>query len=109
MTEFRGLSDTDPRLIRLAPDDNIAVVARPIAAGERIAVRGRPVAVDRPLDFGHKLALDDIAEGARVVKYGAPIGRAVRAIKLGEHVHTHNLASAYIRTFARDGEGAYDQ
>ena len=40
---------------------------------------------------GHKYALRDIAEGENVVKYGMPIGHAVRAIAKGEHVHVHNV------------------
>ncbi|MBR3084855.1 MAG: altronate dehydratase [Kiritimatiellae bacterium] len=42
---------------------------------------------------GHKYALADIPRGARVVKYGMPIGRATRRIARGELVHVHNLAS----------------
>ena len=42
---------------------------------------------------GHKYAVRDIARGESVVKYGFPIGEAARAIKAGEHVHTHNLKS----------------
>ena len=40
---------------------------------------------------GHKYALRDIAEGENVIKYGMPIGHAVRAIAKGEHVHVHNV------------------
>ena len=40
---------------------------------------------------GHKYALRDIAEGEDVIKYGMPIGHAVRAIAKGEHVHVHNV------------------
>ena len=43
---------------------------------------------------GHKIALRDIPKGAAVVKYGYPIGVATEAIKAGDFVHTHNLASA---------------
>ena len=35
-------------------------------------------------------------EGERIVKYGAPIGVASRAIDPGEYVHTHNMASDYL-------------
>ena len=42
---------------------------------------------------GHKYALRDLAEGENVVKYGMPIGHAVRAIAKGEHVHVHNMAT----------------
>ena len=39
-----------------------------------------------------------IAAGARIVKYGAPIGRATRDIAPGEYVHTHNMTSDYLPT-----------
>ena len=41
--------------------------------------------------IGHKVALADIGKGDTVVKYGQDIGKAVAAIKKGEHVHVHNL------------------
>ena len=43
------------------------------------------------LDTGHKIALCDIAEGADVIKYGYPIGKAEKNIAAGEHVHSHNM------------------
>lgn len=46
------------------------------------------VAVDT--DTGHKTALTDIPEGGRIIKYGFPIGHAVKDIKKGERVHTDN-------------------
>lgn len=42
--------------------------------------------------FGHKVALNDIAAGAEVIKYGVVIGHATSAIRQGEHVHVHNIA-----------------
>src|SRR6185437_7370710 len=48
-----------------------------------------PVTQDVPL--GHKVALQDLANGTTVVKYGQDIGRVVAPIRKGEHVHTHNL------------------
>ena len=45
------------------------------------------------LSDGHKYARRDIQKGETVVKYGFPIGEAVRDIRAGEHVHTHNLQS----------------
>jgi len=43
------------------------------------------------IPIGHKLALNDIAEGDTVIKYGHDIGRAVAPIKRGEHLHVHNV------------------
>ena len=44
-------------------------------------------------DDGHKYALRDIAAGENVIKYGMPIGHATCAIRAGEHVHVHNVAT----------------
>ncbi|KPF90624.1 flagellar biosynthesis protein FlgA [Novosphingobium sp. AAP83] len=41
--------------------------------------------------IGHKIALRDIADGETIIKYGQDIGKAVAAIRKGEHVHTHNV------------------
>lgn len=89
-------SETDPRLLVLAPGDNIAVARLEIAAGTTLQVAGRSVTLQRAMGFGHKIALRDIAAGERIVKYGAPIGRATEAIPLGGYVHSHNLASDYM-------------
>lgn len=88
--------DTDPRLLVLAPGDNIAVARLEIAAGTELQVAGRRLPLQRALGFGHKIALRDIAVGERIVKYGAPIGSATMAIALGDYVHSHNVASDYM-------------
>ena len=42
---------------------------------------------------GHKFALCDIAEGEDIIKYGYPIGHAIRAIRKGELVDHHNITT----------------
>ena len=79
-----------PPSIRIHAADDVAVALRPLAAGEQ----AEGVVLTGDVARGHKFALRDIAEGAPVVKYGQPIGRATHAIAAGEHVHTHNLATA---------------
>jgi hypothetical protein len=46
-----------------------------------------------PVPVFHKIAVREHAAGEEVIKYGEPIGIATRPIRLGEHVHTHNLRS----------------
>ncbi|MCE9684036.1 UxaA family hydrolase [Halomonas alkalisoli] len=43
------------------------------------------------IPIGHKLAIQDLAEGDTVIKYGVDIGRVVQPIKKGEHLHVHNV------------------
>jgi altronate hydrolase len=50
------------------------------------------ISARQDIPFGHKVALCEIAAGARVFRYGEAIGRALRAILPGEHVHVHNLS-----------------
>lgn len=57
------------------------------ASGEAAA------AVDIPK--GHKLALRDIAEGEKIIKYGVVIGQATTGISSGSWVHLHNIRSVY--------------
>lgn len=98
------MSDHDPRLLRLHPADNVLTVIRPLEAGGRIAIEGAETIVATPLPLGHKVAARPIAAGEKIIKYGAPIGSASCGIATGQHVHTHNLRSDYLPTFAR-GEG----
>ena len=49
------------------------------------------VPVSDEIPIGHKLALVDIPEGGTVIKYGFDIGRAIAAIKPGQHLHVHNV------------------
>lgn len=91
---------TDPRLMLLSPGDSVYVLRDQIAAGEAVMVEGLAVAFAQSLGLGHKIARLPIAKGHKVIKYGAPIGRASQPIAPGDHVHLHNLVSDYTPTFA---------
>lgn len=91
---------TDRRLLRLSPGDNVLVVREQIEPGTTVVIGGTEVTVPRRLGLGHKLAAVPIRAGERIVKYGAPIGRATADIAVGEHVHVHNVVSDYTPTYA---------
>lgn len=77
--------------------DTVGVAVVDIAAGAELA--GRDLSTNKPLKakaienipLGHKLALRDFAEGDTAIKYGNEIGRIVKPVKAGQHVHVHNL------------------
>lgn len=92
--------------IRLAPQDNVAVVVDRVPAGSPVHVEGLSVVVDRDVGMGHKVALHHIAPGAKILKHGVPIGSATRDIPPGAHVHVHNMQSDYLPTVTlEDGRG----
>ena len=43
------------------------------------------------IPLGHKIALQDLKEGDAIIKYGHDIGKVVKLIKKGDHVHVHNV------------------
>ncbi len=46
---------------------------------------------NQDVPIGHKVALRDLAVGEAVIKYGQDIGKVVKPIHRGDHVHIHNL------------------
>ena len=82
--------------IVLSSGDNVGIVTGDVRPGSDILANERTLAVRDPIPFGHKIALVPIDAGAAVIKFGVPIGRAKAAITPGEHVHVHNIESAYI-------------
>ena len=46
---------------------------------------------EQDVPIGHKIALSDLDTDDTVVKYGEDIGRIVKAVTKGGHVHVHNL------------------
>jgi altronate dehydratase len=74
--------------------DNVATALEPLEIGRTLEIEGRRISVCDAVPAGHKVALEPIARGASVIKYGSEIGTAITDIAAGAHVHTHNVASA---------------
>ena len=81
------------KAIRIHPDDNVAVAIQAIDPGTLVAVNGATLSAADAIPPGHKIALTPIAQDQQVIKYGYPIGKATQTIEVGQHVHTHNIAT----------------
>jgi len=93
-------------VILLHRDDNVVVCRRAVAAGERIVIDGGgELIAASDVELGHKLARVRIAEYAKVIKYGAPIGSMTKAAEAGEWVHLHNMKSDYMSAHTRAATG----
>lgn len=95
------MSETDPRVILLAPEDNCVVACRTLEANSVLVLDGLSITLATRIELGHKIARCDIAAGEAVLRYGAEIGSATCVIRRGEHVHLHNLKSNYLPTHLR--------
>ncbi len=91
-------------LIRIHPDDNVAVATRDIEKGElACTAEGDRVEATDSARYGWKVAVRDIADGEIIVKYGENIGTASKPITSGDPVHTHNVTPLPIPDIYIDG------
>jgi hypothetical protein len=81
-------------VIVISAGDNVATALETLEPGRVLAGAHADVTVRDAIPRGHKVALERIAPGTAVVKYGSSIGVATEEILPGAHVHTHNVASA---------------
>lgn len=80
------------RALKIEPNDNVAVVIQDVYEGDAVDIQNNEIIEAKEfIKQGHKIAIKDIQEGAMVIKYGVPIGKAKKNIYCGEHIHTNNL------------------
>ncbi|MDO5538869.1 MAG: altronate dehydratase family protein [Eubacteriales bacterium] len=79
------------KFVKINANDVVGVALKPLTKGSTLNVAGQDVTLLEDIPQAHKFALQDIAAGEKVYKYGFPIGVAKEDIKKGAWVHTHNL------------------
>ncbi len=49
------------------------------------------IKINQDIPIGHKLAIKKLNKDGTVIKYGVDIGRTIANIKVGDHLHVHNV------------------
>ena len=80
-------------IVKIHESDNVVVAVKALEKGHAITVDNRQISLKTDVPAGHKIALHDVPENAKIVKYGHIIGHATQPIAAGEWVHSHNLAT----------------
>jgi len=78
--------------------DNIAVCLVDLEIGEVIGQDGLNLTIQNRIPRGHKIATKNISKDDGIIKYGERMGHATSDIKIGEHVHTHNVLGDRLST-----------
>lgn len=86
--------------IKINPADSVVVCLKPIKKGEVFRVDGKDIEVLQDTPAGHKVLINDAAEGTNIIKYGYPIGHARKDLKAGEWVNENNLKTNLAGTLA---------
>lgn len=77
--------------IKIHPEDSVAVALVPLEKGKEFEIDGQTVRLREGIPQGHKFALQKIAAGEKVIKYGNSIGITKEEILPGTWVHIHNV------------------
>ena len=92
-----------PTLLLLNDADNVLIATTDLSPGSHRVSDGTVIDVVEGVRLGHKVAARRLDVGDRVLRYGVPIGSMTVATEAGVWVHTHNLTSDYIVTYAHRG------
>ncbi len=77
--------------IKINPADSVVVCLRPFQKGETIEVDGKSITLLQDTPAGHKVLINDAAQGENIIKYGYPIGHSKEDLKSGQWVNENNL------------------
>ena len=79
------------KLIKVHPDDNVAVALVDLFTGDSIDFEGRQVPVLSDSKAKHKISLVDLEAGDPIYMYGVLVGKALSAIAYGGLLTTENV------------------
>ncbi len=77
--------------IKINPIDNVVIALKDFLEGDTISIDQTDLKLVNDIPKGHKIALVALNEDENIIKYGAPIGHAIKPIQAGEHIHVHNI------------------
>ncbi|GAA0365554.1 UxaA family hydrolase [Bacillus horti] len=95
------------QFIQVHPNDNVIVSLKELSANDSLHLDflDKAVMLTTDIPSGHKVAIEDIEEGQDIIKYGFPIGKASKAIKAGDWVHTDNVVTKLSGTLDYEYQG----
>lgn len=86
------------KALLISQNDNVGTALNQISQGNSVSLdsesgtTSKLIAIE-DIPLGHKIAIESIPEGKHIIKYGEKIGIATNNIRVGAHVHIHNVES----------------
>lgn len=86
------------KALKMHDKDNVATVLDDIKKGEEVSITfdgisQNIIVANQDIDCYHKVSIKDTKCNEEVIKYGEIIGKASKAINIGDHVHINNIES----------------
>lgn len=74
--------------LKLNIKDNVGIY---LGGNKIFYTNNKKHAISLKIPYGHKFSLKNITKNNFIIKYGEIIGKAKKDIKIGIHVHIHNM------------------
>ena len=78
-------NDSAAPLIRIHPDDNVAVTSIPLNKGAPLTAGGKELLLLDDVEIGGRIALTDIPAGQPIIQYGESLGRST-SVRTGQAI-----------------------
>ncbi|MGC2420806.1 MAG: altronate dehydratase family protein [Candidatus Acidiferrales bacterium] len=86
-----GKSAVHSSVLKLDPQDNIAVALEDLPKGASVHFEGGECELVTGVPAKHKFAVENLAPGSSVIFYGVLVGKAVEPLRRGELITTRNV------------------
>ncbi|MFH7013572.1 UxaA family hydrolase [Flavobacterium sp. FlaQc-52] len=83
--------ETQKKIIKVNPTDNVAVALVNLTAGELIHFEGETIVIGSDVKAKHKIALTPLNTGDRIIMYGVLVGKSSERIEKGGLLSTLNV------------------
>jgi altronate hydrolase len=87
-------SESQNRVLRLDPRDNVLVALTDLRQGEIVSFAGSDYLLVSDVPAKHKFVTQDLPAGGDVIMYGVLVGKTSEALRRGELLSTRNLRHA---------------
>ncbi len=85
------MNNSASTIVRTMPSDNVGIVSNPSGLAKGTTVLDTIVLI-QDIPMGHKVALEELAKGSAVIRYGQTIGFTTTDIRQGDWLNETNIA-----------------
>ncbi len=79
------------KLIRVHPEDNVAIALTNLEKGDKISFEGEELTILSHTKAKHKITLEELSEGSQITMYGVLVGTANQTVGKGGLLTTENV------------------
>ncbi|OQD42455.1 altronate hydrolase [Croceivirga radicis] len=92
------------KIIKVQAEDNVAVALTSLTEGELVTLNEEKITIVEAVKAKHKIALEQIPIGGKIIMYGVLVGKAISAIPKGGLLSTENVKHTSAQTTGKTAD-----